>query len=275
MRFPNFGSALVFLVLTVATAVAWNVRPSGAAEATVVSKTQQILDSSASQKKYTFLVFYRDNTPTLQAMGQTVKDVVTKRAGDASMAYVSVASPNEQALIQKFGVNRAPLPLTLAVAPNGAIMGVFSQKVSEAQLVDSFATPVMMHCMKAMQESKLVMVCVQAKPGSDLPPAVKDFRADPDFKSRTAVITTTTLDAAEDDFFKQMQINPETHQGTTTVFFAPPGVLIGKFDHAATKAQMITALHKAGKCCDDPNCKHGQANSPSAANNRAATPIRK
>ena len=42
---------------------------------------------------------------------------------------MNVGDPAEKALVEKFGVSRSPLPLTLAVAPNGAITGVFSQRL--------------------------------------------------------------------------------------------------------------------------------------------------
>ena len=64
-----------------------------------------------------------------------------------------------------------------------------------------------------------------------------------------------------------MEIEPGSLKGSTLVFLAPPAVLVGKFASTATKAEMTAALHAAGKCCDDPNCKHGhgpQAAAPKA-----------
>lgn len=232
--------------------------------AQVASPTQQALDQAASQGKYTFLVFYREDNPTTRAMGGVVAASVKKNASASTMVWVPTTSPQEQAVISRFGASRSPLPMTIAVAPNGAIMGVFSQKVTTEQIEGSFATPVMMHCMKALQEGKLAFVCVQSAQGSPLPAAVNDFRADPDFKNRTAVITVAATDTAETDFYQQMQIDAAKVRGTTMVVFAPPSAMVGKFDGAATKAQIIAALHKAGKCCDDPNCKHGQAAAPAA-----------
>lgn len=89
------------------------------------SKAQQTLQEAAQQKQYTFLVFCRRRSG-LQAMGQVVKETVAKRPTQATMAYVSVASPADQPLVQRLGVSRSPLPLTIALAPNGAIMGVFA-----------------------------------------------------------------------------------------------------------------------------------------------------
>ena len=63
-------------------------------------------------------------------------------------------------------------------------------------------------------------------------------------------------DPAEVAFLEQLKIDPGTVRGSTTAFLAPPAVLVGKYGPAATKNEMAAALHAAGKCCNDPNCKH-------------------
>ena len=40
------------------------------------------------------------------------------------------------------------------------------------------------------------------------------------------------------------------------IFMAPPGALVGRFAASASKEDLARALHAAGKCCSDPNCKH-------------------
>ena len=95
-------------------------------------------------------------------------------------------------------------------------------------------------------------------PKASLPQAVKDFQADPHFSNRLAVVSMQVNDPKEKQFLNQMQVDPLQVRGQTTLFLAPPGVLIGKYTASATKDEMAAALHQAGKCCDDPNCKHNQ-----------------
>lgn len=233
------------------------------------SQAQQVLDQSAEQQKYTFLLFYRDDNQATRAMAQTLKSGVAKRADRATACFVSVTDPAEQAVVKRFGVTRAPLPFALAVAPNGAITGLFSQKLVEANLEGAFVTPGMANCMRSMQDKKLVLVCVHASDRGVTPTAVKEFQADPEFKDRVAVISVQANDPTEAQFLKQMEIVPSQTKTSTIVFLAPPAVLVGKFASTATKAEMAAALHKAGKCCDDPNCKHGHG--PQATKNSNAT----
>jgi hypothetical protein len=219
-------------------------------------KAQQTLDQSAEQQKYTFLLFYREDNQATRSMAQALRAGLAQRSGEASMCYVSVADPAEQAIVKRFGVARAPLPFTLAVAPNGAVTAIVSQKITDAQIASAFVTAGMAECMKAMQDRKLVLVCVQTSARSQTPAAVVEFQNDPEFKDRLKAISVQSSDRAEAPFLKQMEIEPATLKGPTVVFLAPPAVLVGKFTTSSTKAEMVAALHAAGKCCEDPNCKH-------------------
>ncbi|MBS0207769.1 MAG: hypothetical protein JSS27_02335 [Planctomycetes bacterium] len=215
------------------------------------------LDQAAKDGKYTFLMFYKQKDAATDAMATTLKEALADKAEQSVVAYVQVSNPAEQALIAAYGVSRAPMPMAIAIAPNGAITGMFAQKVTGETLADAFVTPAMMFTMKNLQKNKLVLVTVQGSAKSPAPVAVKDFQSDPHFKDR---IVTASINAAapeEAKFIGQMQIDPKA-KITHTVLLAPPGMMVGKFDAAASKDEIAAALAKAGKCCDDPNCKHHQ-----------------
>lgn len=226
------------------------------ASAAEQSKALAALDQNAAQQKYTFLLFYREDNAATRAMAQSLQAGLGQDAHRASLAYVSVADPAEQVAIKRFGVARAPLPFVLAVAPNGAITALASQKITGAQIASAFVTPGMAECMKAMQDRKLVLVCVNTSARSQTPNAVSEFQADPEFSDRLCVVSVQANDPSEVTFLKQMEIVPASLKSSTIVFMAPPAVLVGKFASTATKGEMAAALHAAGKCCEDPNCKH-------------------
>jgi hypothetical protein len=226
--------------------------------APAASSSQQVLSAASAEKKHTFLVFYKENNPATQAMAQAVKRGVESRGGRAALALVQVGNPAEKALVDRFGVSRAPMPLTVAVAPNGAITKLVPGTISDQQIEQCFVTPAMAQCMKAMQDGRLVFACVQSGPKASIPAGVADFASDAEFKHRVAVVPVYANDPAETKLVRELEADSVT-KGATTVFMAPPGVLVGKFGPATTKEQLAIALHKAGQCCDDPNCKHNQA----------------
>jgi hypothetical protein len=230
---------------------------------------QQVLADAATAQQYTFILFYRDNGAATQTMLTTLKQELASRNGDTTITYVDVQKRGQKPIVEKFGVGRAPMPLTIAVAPNGAVTGVFARKISASQVAGAFATPRMAQCMKSMQEGRMVFVCVSATPGTGVPAGVQAFRADPEFSGRADVVSFPVNDPAETDFLQQLKIDPQSMHGSITAFLAPPAVLVGKFNASTTKGEIAAALHAAGKCCDDPNCKHNhggpQANQSNSA----------
>lgn len=226
------------------------------------SPAQTAQSQAASQGKYGYLVFYREDNEATRAMAQVVSESAAQRPTEVASIFVAVTNPAEANVVRQFNVERAPMPLVIVTAPNGAVTGAYPQRVTPEQLTASFVTPAMSHCMKSMQQGRLVFLCVQSTPQAGVPQGVADFLADPQFQERSDVVTVQAGDPAESQLLKELAVNTADPNGTSTVFFAPPGVLVGKFPNAVGKAELAAALHNAGKCCDDPNCKHGHAHQP-------------
>jgi hypothetical protein len=222
---------------------------------------QQSVAQAAAQGRYSFIVFYRDDNDLTRAMMQAVTAKATARPDFGVPTFVQITNPAEAAIVRQYDVSRAPMPLTLVTAPNGAITGAFPQRVTEQQLDETFVTPAMSHCMKAMQEGKIVFLCLQTTPQFLVSPGVAEFLADPQFKDRAQAVPVQAADPVEAELLKELELGTQPGQASTACF-APPGVLVGKFNPASSKIEIAAALHKAGKCCDDPNCKHNHAAKP-------------
>lgn len=245
--------------LTMATAFV--VLAHGIASAQAPAKPSRPLPAATSEvveSKYTFLVFHKQNDATTQAMAAAVEAEIAKYVELATAKFVRVDDPAQKALVAKYDVSRAPLPLTIAIAPNGAMTGMFSKKLPAEGIEGAFVTPTMMITMKALQEGKLVLVTVAGSVPAPTPVAVTAFQADPHFSERLITVSMEAADPQEAKFIAQMKI-ADTVLETQTVLLAPPGVLVGKFNATTSKEVVAAALAKAGKCCDDPNCKHQPA----------------
>lgn len=249
----------ILWVSTLAICVAVSATPVSAQQVKqpAAAGAKAVLQQAAKEGKYTFLMFYKQKDAATDAMAATLKDSLADKAEKAVVAYVQVSNPAEQALVTTYGVSRAPMPMAIAIAPNGAMTGMFAQKVTPETLDGAFVTPAMMFTMKNLQEDKLVLVTVQGSAKTPAPVAVRDFQSDPHFKDRIVTASISAADPEEAKFIGQMQIDPKA-EVTHTVLLAPPGMMVGKFDAAASKDEIAAALAKAGKCCEDPNCKHHQ-----------------
>ena len=221
------------------------------------SSGQGSLAEAAKQNKFAFILFYRANDPTTQAMYKVLNAELATR-NNAAFIPVNITDPQEQVVVEQFDASRTPMPAVMAVAPNGAITGVFAQKLTAAQVDAAIVSPVQTRCMRALQDKKLVLVCIQPRGNQQIPLGVQQFKANKLNVDRTHLVSLTADDPAEAKFLQQLKVRPNT-QSTVTAFMAPPGVLLGTFNHEVSYDALMGKLAAAGQCCDDPNCKHRQS----------------
>ncbi len=220
------------------------------------SSGQSSLAEAAKQQKFAFILFYRSNDATTKAMYEVLNAELARR-NNATFVPVNITDPREKAVIDQFDASRTPMPAVMAVAPNGAITGVFAQKLTTAQVDAAIVTPAQTQCMRALQDKKLVLLCVQPTSSQQVPLGVQQFKADKLNVNRTHLVSLQAGDPAEAKFLQQLKVRPDT-RSTVTAFMAPPGVLLGTFNDKVTPQILMTKLVAAGQCCDDPNCKHGK-----------------
>lgn len=245
------GSATLFS-LAIAAACLW-----GNSVTMADSPGQSSVASAARQKQFAFIMFYRANDAKTQAMYKLLKTELASR-NNAALVPVKITDPQEKAIVDQYDASRTPMPAVMAVAPNGAITGVFAQKLTAAHVEAAIVTPAQTRCMRALQDKKLVLLCVQPIGSNDVPIGVQQFKADKLNANRTHLVSLQAGDPAEAKFLQQLKVRPDT-RSTITAFMAPPGVLLGTFDDKVTPTILMTKLAVAGQCCEDPNCKHGKS----------------
>ena len=166
--------------------------------------------------------------------------------------------PTESEIVEKLGLEKAPVPLVLAIAPNGAVTGsIKAADLSEERLLGAVASAGLQQCLKAVQDGQLVLLCLQNAQTRDNDSAmkgVKDIKADQRFAEGTEIIKLDPADAKEAKLMAQLKVDPKTKKAVTVVL-APPGVLVTKFDGTTTKKELMAALQKAAECCSGaPGC---------------------
>lgn len=245
-------------VLTVAFMLIAGALPlSHQATAAELSAAQQAVESNAKDGKFSFILFYRSNDAATQSMQQVLQSTLANRQ-DAAMVPVQISDNRERTLISQFDATRIPMPAVAVLAPNGAIAGVFPQRVTPQHLLAAIVSPAQADCLKALQEQKIVLLCAHPEGRKVVPAGVTQFQNDALFKKRTEVVTVNANDPAEARFLQQLRIR--TDQPTSTVaFMAPPGVMLGLYNENVTHDILAQKLAAAGKCCEDENCRHHKA----------------
>ncbi len=214
------------------------------------------IKQAADAGKYLFMFFSKTDDEQTLAMRKVFDKAMEKVADRAQWIAVSTTDSSEKAIVAKFDLSRAPMPLVLAMAPNGAITGGFPTKFEEQQLLDAFATPGTERVMKPLQDGKLVFVCVQndkTKANDAAMQGVRDFKTDTRFAGATEIVTLDPTDKKEASFLTDLQVSAETAEAVT-VFVVPPGRAIGKFEGATNKDTLVELLSKANTGCGPGGC---------------------
>ncbi len=244
---------LVLFVGVLALMLPWS--GAYAQTAPAVSPGQTALDGAARTNKYTFFLFYKQDDDTARTMRQELDKTLAKRTGQAVTARVRATDPAEKHLIDRYSLSRAPMPLVLAVAPNGAVTGAFALKLTEQDVAGAFVTPAAAACLKAVQARKLVLLCVQPAGSTELPAGVREFKADSNYGPATEVVTLRANDPGETTFLQALKVKPGS--APVTAFLAPPGRLLGTFQGTVTRQQLVEKLKAASQCCPGGKCGPG------------------
>jgi hypothetical protein len=208
--------------------------------------------------KFTFILFWKENNAATQGMTETLKRAVAQRSQRAEWISVNVNDATQRTLVDRYHVERAPMPMVLCVASNGAITGGMVRQISDAAIDKALVTPAMTEATKALQDKRIVVIHAKRDPQMALPTGAAGFVADPSFKERTTVVNVGLDDPVEARFVKEMDFKPGELSDSMVVVLAPPGVLVGKYQGSVSTEKIAADLHAAGKCCNDPNCKHNK-----------------
>lgn len=230
------------------------------ASPTPASKGTAAIEQAAAAGKYLFVFFWKDQSPQTDAMWKALQSQSAALADKVAITSVLATDPAEKPLVDRYGVSRAPMPLILSLAPCGVVTKAFTLALNEDQLQAAFVTPCTERCMKALQERKLVLLCVQngAVPvNPDAMRGVREFKADPHYAPYTEIVHLDTGDAAEARFLQDLQVAPQSAD-PVTVFLAPPGTMVGKFEGSVTKEELVAKLASAQSgCCPGGQCGPG------------------
>lgn len=218
------------------------------------SKGMEAIDAAARDGKYLFIFFWKANDDQSQTMYGVFQPAMDKWAKSTNAVGIQVTDVNEKPVVDKFAVSRAPMPLVVALAPNGAVTKGFPLKFDEKQLREGFVSPCTAKCLKALQDRKLVLLCIQNEKTQFSQIAwtgARDFKTDLRFATATEIVSLDPDDRTEAAFMRDLQVDPRTPQAVT-VLLAPPGQPIATFVGAVSKAQIVgkVASAKSGPCAD-------------------------
>jgi hypothetical protein len=209
--------------------------------------------------KYLFAFFWKEENEQTAALRKVFEEAMGKAKDRADTVAIKMTDDEEKPFIKMFNLEHAPMPLVLAIASNGAVMGGFPKEFTEEALLNAFGSPATEKCMKNMQEGNLVFLCVQNASTASNEGAmkgVKAFAEDSRYSEATRIVMLDPSDPAEKAFLSDLKIDPQTAEAVTA-FMVPPGSAVMEFKGATDKDELIAALQKAGTSCGPGGCGPG------------------
>jgi len=217
------------------------------------------MNRAAMANRYLFIFFYGQDDPRTRALGQVFNDTGRAVAARADTITIPVNNPSEDGIVSRFGVSKAPMPLVLVLAPNGAVVASFPRDFTREQLIAAFGTPGMERLLGALQRGKLVLLCVQngrTRANTEAMSGVRAFKADQRYAEATEILMLDPGQPAERPLLAKLGISGPVEEATT-LFVAPPGSIIGSFRGPTDKNQIIATLTKNISSCGA-GCQPGQ-----------------
>ena len=231
----------------------------GSAPLVALDTGEMAIQAAASEDKSLFIFFYKDLNDRTLKLQQIFDTALTRLNGQANSIKINVNNPSEKATIDRFNLKRSPMPFVLVLAPNGAITGGFPSFTKE-KLIDSMASPGTAKCLKALQDHKLVLLCLQNGQTTyvdETLKGIKDFKEDSRFAEATEIVMIDPSNIQEHQFLKQLDLDLHSSQAIT-VLISPPGEIIGTYKGSITKMQLIEDLQQATSgCCGPGGCCPG------------------
>jgi len=209
------------------------------------------LAASADAGRFSYVLFWRDNDVATQKLNAAIQEATTQMNSPVSIVSAQVTDSRDADLVELFGADRAPLPLLIAIAPNGAVTKAWVNNAEADQLQEGIVSHATAACLKAMQDQKLSLVCVcnnQTTHSNDIRNAAQALQADKRFGAATVVIEIDPADQRERDFLGSLQVSPTT-SNATLLLVSPAGQMIGSFEGAVTPAQVVAKIEAAQQSC--------------------------
>jgi hypothetical protein len=240
------------IALTLGLAALTGPTAVNAQEAVTPGPGQAAAEAAGRDGKYLFVLFRKADDEATRAARRTLDTALAGKAGRAASVTVSLSDPADKPLVDRFGVGRSPMPLVLALAPNGAVTRAFPLKLTAGDIDGAFVSAGQAACLKAVQARKLVLVCVLPEK-AEVPQGVREFTADARFGPATEVVTVRAGDTTEAALVKAVGGSADSPT-TLTAVLAPPGNLVGTFSGAVTRQQLADKVTAPQGCCPGGKC---------------------
>jgi thiol-disulfide isomerase/thioredoxin len=218
---------------------------------TTSSIATQRLSQALLDGKYVYLFFYEPGNIDCVTMERNLDSFARKTKKNVEIIKVDRKDPNNSDIVTRLRTQTAPIPLTLLLNPNAAIVAAFTKVITEQELSQVFPSPKKEEALKYIQEGKGVILCICSKKMSSRGEVQSCCsQAENKLAGKAEYINIDLSDPKEADFIKELKVDPNTTVPVTFVI-NPQGQVTGKYDGEVQVTNLVEAATRVVKsgCC--------------------------
>lgn len=232
-----------------------------AAPATKVSPAETAIQSAAKQNRYAIVTFYKKNDDASTKMLAEAKQLKAKYSNRANFVIADFDNAVHKEVISRYGADRAPMPLTLVIAPSGAVTAGYPTAINKTDISDAFVSAGMADVLKTLQDGKIAVICVQnskTKLNKESLSTAEGLKYSAQFRDAMEIVKIDPADSSETKLIQTCKVDANT-ENAQLVIIVPPGRIIGMFDGTATIDSITTTIMKSmsGGTCGSGGCGSG------------------
>lgn len=231
--------------------------------ATAAGTADNAIKAAAKKSRYAFVTFYKNNDSSSREMLADVKSIQKKLASRADFVSVDISGKGDREVVARYGADRSPVPLTIVIAPNGAITAGFPREIKKTDFSDVFVSDGTAAVLKVMQSRKIAAVCLESsrtKYNKECSATARGVKSDSRLGGAVEVVTIDPSDRSESKLLKQWGVS-DSSANAQLVVIAPPGRVVGKFDGSNPKGAVMASLMKSlSGGCGGGSCGPGGCN---------------
>lgn len=229
------------------------------ASSTGFAQTKEKIDKANAKGNVVFLAVTEGNKMQTEVNAMAAK--AQKKFLKSEIITLDKTDKTNAALVTKYGLSGAPLPLILVMAPNGVVAGGYAlEQATPENLVELIPTKKQAAALLAFSEGKPAFIVLYKKTMKDKAQALDECKKAATGLSGKAVVVDVDLDDKSESEFLSL-LKPDMKALTTTVLvFNGKGQFSDEFKAPVQSATLITSSRKVPKSgCAPGACGSGSS----------------
>lgn len=213
------------------------------AEININTPSWEKIKTYGKENKYVFLFISESKSAETKKIEIMLQEINKELKNKSVIIKVIISNKKEKELIKFFRITKENVPIVLAIAPNGAITGVFSKQIDKKLLRESIVSARESEIILSLQERCLVFLCFYKNKDSFLETVKSELKTiEGYFKGSLVTFYISSNDTSEKSLLKKLNVSDKTVVFT----LVPPDKVISKLEgEQITKENLLRPILSA------------------------------